>query len=102
MTTQAAFQSRPSKHKNEVNTAPAALRADSKARGGGKAHGASYVTGLSCNCLLPVPNVMSLHAADNKHNYHTIYKQVPLGGRATARSLRLRITGAELTLEGLP
>lgn len=45
---------------------------------------------------------MSLHAADNKHNYHTIYKQVPLGGRATARSLRLRITAAELTLEDLP
>lgn len=57
---------------------------------GGKACRASYMTRLSCSRLLPVPNVMNQHAADNKHNYHAIYQHIPLGGRTITQSLHLK------------
>ena len=57
---------------------------------------------LCCSRLVLVPNGMKQHAADNKHDYHAIYQHIPLGGRTITQSLRLRLSGAELTLEGLP
>lgn len=46
-------------------------------------------------------HVMNQHAADNKHNYHTIYYHIPLGARTVMQSLHLRVSGVEFTLESL-